>query len=140
MLVRVGSPRKIPEIENVLTYLDAVIEQEAIPQDKRLLFFGFSQGVSIITRYIVKRKIKPASILLYAGSIPNELTQEDFTHLDLERTQIKMIYGNQDHFLTPKRIKSELTKLEHLFKGQAEVIEFKGGHELRPEILEKLSS
>ena len=126
------------ELLNVLSYLDAVFSNEEFPENKNLILFGFYQGVSIIARYLVKRKLNPSILALYAGGIPHELTKQDFDHLDYDKTKIKMIYGDQDHFLTPERLKGEFEKTELLFGGNVDVIKFEGGHEILPEILQQL--
>jgi len=126
------------EMNNLMSYLDAVMANENLPSAKNLIAFGFSQGVSIITRFLAKRKITPSVIALYAGGIPNELGKGDFEYLDWEQTKIKMIYGDNDHFLTPDRLDGELKKVEHLFGGKAEIIKFDGGHEILPKILKTL--
>lgn len=126
------------EIENVMTYLDAVLENENIPSTKNLIAFGFSQGVSVVTRFLVQRKIVPSVIILYAGSIPNEIRKEDFDYLDGAQTKIKLVYGNRDHFLTADRLNAELEKAKYLFRGKAEIVKFDGGHEILPELLKKL--
>ena len=126
------------EIDNVVTYLDAVLQNENLPSTKNLIAFGFSQGVSIITRFLVKRKIVPSVLALYAGGIPNELKKEDFDYLDWNRTKIKLIYGDKDQFLTPIRLNRELEKVAYLFEGKAEIIKFDGDHEILPKILKKL--
>ncbi|WP_036386743.1 alpha/beta hydrolase [Muricauda sp. MAR_2010_75] len=123
------------EIDNVLNYVDAVFDSEQIPSDVNLILFGFSQGVSIATRWLVHRKIQVKALILYAGGIPNELKKEDFSFLDLENTTIKIIYGDTDEFLTPERLKVEKVKIDALFQGKAEVTTFKGGHEVKPEII-----
>ena len=126
------------ELENVLTYLDAVFAQENPPKNKNLILFGFSQGMSIIVRWMVRRKIQCSSLVLYAGGIPHELKKEDFDFLDFNKTSVKFIYGDSDHYLTPERLEHELKRKEELFGGQAEVIRFNGGHEVKPEILQQL--
>ncbi|MEM1258313.1 MAG: esterase [Bacteroidota bacterium] len=126
------------EIENIMNYLDAVLENEPFPKNKNLIYFGFSQGVSIITRFLCRKRTNPSSLILYAGSIPNELTAEDFNHLDFEHTKVKMVYGDKDQFLTPQRLEAELQKSEKLFKGHAEFVHFPGGHEILPNILNDL--
>lgn len=123
------------EIENIMRYLDAVLENESPPNNCNLVFFGFSQGVSIITRFLCRRRTNPSHLILYAGGIPNELTSEDFNHLDFERTKVKMVCGDKDHFLTPQRLEAELKKSEKLFRGNAEFVKFQGGHEILPNIL-----
>lgn len=126
------------EIKNVLNYIDAVLEAEEIPENVNLMLFGFSQGVSVATRWLASKKANCKLVALYAGGIPNELTAKDFEFLDFDSTDIKIIYGDQDQYLTPDRLKSEKVKIDKLFKGYAETITFKGGHEVKPEIIEGL--
>lgn len=126
------------EIENNMNYLDAVLENESLPDNKNLILFGFSQGVSIITRFLCKRRISPSHLILYAGGIPNELAPADFNHLSFEHTKVKMVCGDKDHFLTPQRLEAELKKSEKLFQGHAEFVKFPGGHEIHPKVLKEL--
>lgn len=126
------------EVNNVLNYIDAVLEAEHIPEHVNLILFGFSQGVSVATRWLAGKKFRCTLVVLYAGGIPNELTSSDFNFLDFTATQIKIIYGDQDEFLTPDRLKGEKVKIDSLFQGLAEIITFKGGHDVKPEIIEKL--
>ena len=126
------------EIENVFNYMDAVFDAEQIPSDLSLVLFGFSQGVSIATRWLVHKKIQPKSLILYAGGIPNELKKENFDFLDLDSTTVKIIYGDTDEYLNPERLKSEKVKIDALFQNKAEIITFEGGHEVKPEIIQGL--
>lgn len=126
------------EIENVMDYADAVLKAEKIPSSTNLILFGFSQGVSIVTRWVAKRKIKCAGLMLYAGSIPEELKEKDFSHLDYEGIQIRSIYGETDEYINADRLQSEKLKMQHLFKGNAEIITFQGGHELKSTLIKDL--
>ncbi|MEW2921918.1 esterase [Muricauda sp. ANG21] len=126
------------DIDNVLNYVDAVFEAEQIPEDLNIILFGFSQGVSIVMRWLVHKKIQLKALFLYAGGIPNELKKKDLEFLDLNTTTVKIIYGDSDEFLTADRLKSEKVKIETLFNGKAEIITFKGGHEVKPEIIQGL--
>jgi predicted esterase len=67
-------------IDNVLHYIDTVYKNEEIPEHCELIVLGFSQGVSIAARWVAKRKINCKHLVLYAGSLPQELTQSDFSH------------------------------------------------------------
>ncbi len=127
------------EVKNVLNYIDAVLEAEKLPEDVNLILFGFSQGVSVATRWLASKKAKCNLVTLYAGGIPNELTADDFEFLDYDSTKIKIIYGDQDEYLTPDRLKGEKIKIDKLFQGKAETISFKGGHEVKPEIIKDLT-
>ncbi|MHA7830034.1 MAG: alpha/beta hydrolase [Flagellimonas sp.] len=126
------------EVKNVLNYIDAVLKAEKIPEDMNLILFGFSQGVSVATRWWASKKTNCKLVALYAGGIPNELTANDFEFVDHDSTEIKLIYGNEDKYLTPDRLKGEKIKIEKLFKGKAETITFNGGHEVKPEIIKDL--
>ena len=126
------------EVKNVLNYIDAVLEAENLPDDINLILFGFSQGVSVAIRWLASKKPRCKMVALYAGGIPNELTATDFEFLDQNATEIKIIYGDQDEYLTPDRLKGEKIKIETLFQGKADIITFKGGHEVKPEIIKNL--
>ncbi|GGW32539.1 alpha/beta hydrolase [Arenibacter certesii] len=128
------------ETENVIRYLDQVLLNENIPKDCRLIILGFSQGVSIATRWVAKSKIVCNELILYAGGIPPELTIADFEFLKHLDTEIKIVFGDQDEFLTPERQEKERPKIEALFQGKAKYIVFKGGHEVKPNIINDLLS
>lgn len=126
------------EIKNVLNYIDAVLEAENLPQDINLMLFGFSQGVSVAMRWWANEKVQCKQVVLYAGGIPNELKKEDFDFVDYDTTKVKLIYGDSDEYLTPERLQVEKQKIETLFQGNAKIISFKGGHEVKPEIINGL--
>lgn len=122
------------EIENVLGNLDAVFENENIPQDKNLIVLGFSQGVSVSTRWIARRKLKCSKLIIFSGGIPNELTKEDFVFLKENKTEVHHIVGTNDEYLNGERKQNELKKLDLLF-DRVTIKKFEGTHELKKEIL-----
>lgn len=126
------------ETENVIRYLDEVYREENIPSSCRLIILGFSQGVSIVARWVAKSKIPCKDLILYAGGIPEELTTEDFDFLAPLKTKIKIVVGTEDEFLVPERLKKERIKIDTLFNGRAEFISFDGGHEVNPGVINKL--
>lgn len=126
------------EIENILNYVDAVMNAEALPTTARLIVFGYSQGVSVAMRWVARRKIPCYRLLLYAGGIPKELNAGDFAFLGTE-TRIRMVYGDQDKYLDPARLEQELGKARTLFGAQVAFQPFSGGHELKDELLKELA-
>lgn len=126
------------ETQNVLRYLDVVFANENLPADKKLIVFGFSQGVSIATRWVASRKIKCDRLVLYAGGLPIELQAEDFKFLVDSKTKIDIIVGDQDQYLTSAVLKSQSKRIKTLFHGKAEQTIFKGGHEVKRELLKKI--
>jgi len=130
----------LQETENVLTYLDAVMQMENIPNQANLILFGFSQGVSIAMRWLTRRKISCSKLVLYAGGIPNEIKPEHLDFIDYQKNQIQLIYGDSDEYISAERLNIEKNKIELLFGNNAEVIHFEGGHEIKLEILQAIST
>lgn len=126
------------ETQNVLRYLDAVFANEDLSTDKKLIVFGFSQGVSIATRWVASREIKCNHLVLYAGGLPKELRPEDFRFLAESDTKIDILVGDKDQFLTKDILKSESLRIEELFHGKAQQTIFKGGHEVKRDIIKKI--
>ncbi|TYB73074.1 esterase [Bizionia gelidisalsuginis] len=115
------------ETENIYAYFNAVLKAEQLPDNINLLFFGYSQGVSVAARYLVKNKLQCAQLVLHSGGIPKELTPDDFSYLD-ENTRVTLIYGTEDEYLNETRIKEELHKAETLFGNRLQILPFKGKH------------
>lgn len=126
------------ETTNVLAYLDAVYAAEKLPKDCNLIIFGFSQGVSIATRWVASRQLKCQQLILYAGGIPKELTAKDFNFVGFKNTTISVIVGNKDQYLTSEVLKYETKRIEELFQGKAKQSVFDGGHEIKKELINQL--
>jgi len=124
------------EIENVLNYLEAVMDLENLPKDKNIILLGFSQGVSIVTRWMAKRKILCNHLVIHSGSIPTEFDASNFSYLPNLKTTI--IYGDKDEYLTPSKIEAQLTYAQSIFPNSPELIKFNGRHVMHPGSLEKL--
>jgi len=124
----------ISELKNVLNYLDQILEQESPINNYQVNVLGFSQGVSVALRWVCHSRLKCDKLILYAGGIPKELKPEDTAFL-MPDTEISLVFGKQDAFLTVERMVAEEKKIERLFRGQVKRVGFEGGHEMRPEVL-----
>lgn len=125
----------ITETENILNYLDAVLESENIPEDKNLIVLGYSQGVSIAMRYVARRKLRCNQLVLLSGGIPKELVADDFK---FSKAKVSMIYGEKDPYLNEERIASETKKAVELFGDNFNSIAFDGGHEVNVDIINSM--
>ena len=114
-------------MDNILNYMDAVLEAEQIPKAINLVVFGYSQGVSVAMRYLVRRQLKCDQLVLHSGGIPVELTANDFTYLS-KATKVKLIYGTEDEYLNEARIEIESKRAIELFGKQVEFLPFEGKH------------
>ncbi len=97
------------ETENILNYVDAVFEKEISIKPLNLIVMGYSQGVSIATRWVASRKIQCDKLILHSGGIPIELKPTDFEFLNLS-TEVIYIYGNKDPYITEARKTEEAAK------------------------------
>lgn len=125
------------ETENVLHYLDAVYRAEHIPKDKKLILLGYSQGVSVIARWMASRKIEAAILVLHSGGIPKELTSDDFKFMT--KTKIFLLYGTKDEYLTETRIVEETRRAHELFGNKVKIVPFEGKHEVNRELISKIA-
>ncbi|MEJ1222096.1 alpha/beta hydrolase [Sediminicola sp. 1XM1-17] len=125
-------------IENALEYIDTVHRNEKIPARCELIILGFSQGVSMATRWVASRKLECHHLVLYAGSLPKELIPADFAHLLGKQSKVTSILGDTDAYINEKRRHEEDAKTEHLFQGRATLVHFEGGHEIKKEIINAL--
>ena len=124
------------ETENVMHYFDAVLEAEKLPKDINLIVLGYSQGVSVATRYVASRKLKCSQLLLLSGGIPAELTNDDFKFLE-GKTKVTLLYGDKDEYLTEPFMDSAIKGFYQLFGETAEINVFEGKHEVKKELLKQ---
>lgn len=125
----------LKETENVMRNFDAIFEAENIPKTINLIVLGYSQGVSVAMRYIVKRQLQCAQLILHSGGIPKEINPIDFSFLD---AKVTMIYGTQDEYLNDKRIASETKRVQELFENKAQILPFNGKHVVNVKLINSL--
>jgi len=129
----------LKEIENVMRYFDTVLEAEKILPSVNFIALGYSQGVSVITRYMAKRKLKCNQLVLLSGGIPKELNTDDFKFLE-GKTKVSLVYGNQDEYLNKEKMVSEEKRFYELFGDAASITVFDGRHEVKKEVINKIIS
>lgn len=128
----------VAETINVLSYIDAVFKKEVIQKPKKLIVLGYSQGVSIATRWIASRQIQCDHLVLHSGGIPKELSSADFSYMD-QNTKVTYLYGDKDQYITQARKTEEELKGNKLFGDRLEISVFKGVHEVNTEYINSLS-
>ena len=125
------------DTKNLLNYLDAVFENEGISGDKKLILFGYSQGVSVVTRWMASRKIEADALVVHSGGIPKELVPKDFEFL--KETKVFLLYGTEDEYLTENRIAEETERAKSLFGKNLKILPFEGKHEVSRELIKKIA-
>lgn len=124
-------------IENMLNYLDVVYEAENLSNVQNLNILGYSQGVSVATRFVARRKIQCENLIMHSGKVPKELEASDFQFLD--KTDFTFIYGKNDEYLKKGIIEVEEKRLQELFPKNLEILNFDGGHEVNSELIAKFA-
>ncbi|WP_027126625.1 alpha/beta hydrolase [Gelidibacter mesophilus] len=128
----------INETQNVLRYFDAVFEAEQITESNNLIVLGYSQGVSVALRYIAKRQLNCAQIVMMSGGIPKELNAADFEFLS-SSTRVSLIYGIEDKYLDEDRISLEKNRAFELFGHcNLQILPFDGKHEVNIKMIKQL--
>ncbi|MDP2686396.1 MAG: esterase [Aequorivita sp.] len=128
----------VAETQNILNYVDAVFEKEIFGTLPNLIVLGYSQGVSIATRWVAKRKIQCEKLILHSGGIPKELQASDFEFLN-PSAEVIYIYGNKDQYITEARKTEEQLKGTELFQNRLDIRVFDGIHEVSREFLLNIS-
>ncbi len=126
------------ETENVLNYIDAIFEKEISERTQNLIILGYSQGVSIATRWVAQRKIQCHKLILHSGGIPIELKPIDFEFMN-PSIEVIYLYGDKDQHITEARKTEEELKGSKLFKDRLKVEVFDGIHEVNKEFILKVS-
>lgn len=121
------------ETENVLRYLDEVYQAEQLAKVPNLILLGYSQGVSVVIRWLARRKIRPGILIIHSGKIPAELEPEDFSFL--KDIQVKLVYGTEDPYLDQETLEREQERAKALFGESLEIIPFKGGHQVNQDLI-----
>ena len=125
------------EIENVLNYFDAVYKVGNLEKASRLILFGYSQGVSVVTRWVARRKINCDHLVMHSGKVPVELQAEDFSFL--KNSKFSYLYGSQDQYFAEADIAREKERLTKLFPSHFEIKTFEGGHEVNRDFISEIA-
>lgn len=126
------------ETNNILNYVDAVFEKELSGIIPNLIVMGYSQGVSVATRWVASRKIQCNRIVIHSGGIPKELTAQDFAFQN-SNTIVNCFYGDKDPFISEARKTEEKEKGIRLFQDRLKIESFDGVHEVNRSLLNKIS-
>ncbi len=121
-------------MENLLNYLEELYRLEALDKVPELVLMGYSQGVSVVCRWLALKKRTCHRLILYAGRVPGELGPEDFRHLS-PNTVVEVFEGDSDAYLSDDDLPVRKERLTDLFGGRLRFIRYKGGHELKKELL-----
>jgi predicted esterase len=135
-LTRVDTPQ---EMDNNLRYIDQVLKQECIYADRRLVLLGYSQGVSIATRFFEQYQHNIKALIMHSGSIPEELNEQTALHFRTFCNRFIHIAGLRDEYLNDEVINREKNKITMLFGTACEIHNPDIKHEVAVTLLEEIA-
>ena len=99
--------------------------------------FGFSQGVSALTRLLMNYNMKVNNIIIWAGWVP-----EEFFNINkdvLKDTNLFFVVGNKDKYYNNPIIKGYLKKFKNILNKEIDYSVFDGGHIVDRKVLKKIN-
>ncbi len=125
------------DIENYISYLDAILKIENPPAHIPTTLFGFSQGAATAARWAMNGKINFDRLILWAGLFPPDMDFEKGAVL-LKSKKIIEVLGKQDQFITKEKVE-EMMQLNQKLKINPTIIEFEGKHEIDERVLGEIA-
>ena len=122
------------EIADYINYLQTLYQALQIPAHCKVVVLGFSQGVATASRFIHAGAVRVDDFIIYAGELAAELANPISTQILSKR--ITYVTGNNDPFITPEKHQQVYALMHQL---NAKIIEFDGGHEVKQEVLKRLT-
>ena len=128
------------EIDDYVNYLDLLHDHIFDLIDRasvRLWVLGFSQGTATVARWVARGNVDPDRVVLYSGLLPSEIDKEGAARL-AKRSPLTIALGTKDDFAKPELIATQEALLQEL-RVPHTTIRFDGGHEVLPEVLQRLT-
>lgn len=130
---------RLAEIDDHIGFLNqlAKLVLAQCPADVEITVLGFSQGTATVSRWLTRAAFRPAHLILWAGSFPEDIVAPAASAL-LQALRVSLVIGSDDQYLTIAQMRQQQDALQQ-FGAAAEVLPFVGRHELNRRMLETLA-
>ena len=105
--------------------------------DVQVTVLGFSQGTATVCRWLAQAAFRPAQLILWAGSFPDDLAPDVAQRL-LQHLPLTLVVGTEDEYISPLQAAAVRQQLQ-LLGATPQLLTFPGKHELNRAVLEKLA-
>ncbi|MFZ6011265.1 MAG: alpha/beta hydrolase [Bacteroidota bacterium] len=126
---------RLTDIENYISYLNAIYDALIQNNNTPVTILGFSQGSATASRWALQQKIKFNRLILWAGILPPDMDFETGKEI-LKDKEVHFVYGTKDPFLNDSRF-FEMKMLSEKLHAHVKQHTFEGGHDIHEETLMK---
>lgn len=118
------------EIADYVRFLDAIDRDlcPRLPTGHRRFMLGFSQGVATVSRWIVRGKVPPSGVILWAGTVAPDL-DAGLLGQRLSGKRLALVAGSKDSYVPPEWFDRETERFTAL-GVECRSFGFHGGHRL----------
>lgn len=124
------------DIDNYITFLNAIHEKELRNTNIPVTILGFSQGAATASRWAMTGTFRFSRLILWAGIFPPDMDLSASKER-LAKKEVYVVYGTRDPFLTDDRF-AEMNQLSEKLGVTPSVVAFDGEHKINEEALLKL--
>jgi predicted esterase len=118
--------------DDVFQYIERAV-REVVPASIPLDIHGFSQGVSVGTRWAIGTSRPVRQIVCWAGAIPDDVTGAGL-RASISHEVLDLVVGDQDDRVPPERVVADGQRLRA--EGMPTMVHrFAGGHTVDPGLL-----
>ena len=130
---------RLHEIDDHIGFLDQLSDKvlAQCPADVQVTVLGFSQGTATVSRWLAQARFRPAHLILWAGTFPDDLDPVVARRL-LTNLPITVVIGTDDEYISPSQIAQQQHQLQQL-GATATLISFTGKHALNRAVLTELA-
>ncbi|GAA3960345.1 phospholipase [Hymenobacter antarcticus] len=130
---------RLNEIQDHINFLNQLAGNVLAdcPADVEVTVLGFSQGTATVGRWLAQAAFRPAQLILWAGSFPDDLPAAAAQYL-LQNLPLSLVVGTDDEYISPTQTAAIQQQLQQL-GATPQLHTFRGKHELNRAILEKLA-
>lgn len=130
---------RLAEIDDYVAYLNQLAESvlAGCPAGVAVTVLGFSQGAATVSRWLLRARVRPARLVLWAGAFPPDMELPVATRL-LRQVPVTLVCGRQDEYISAEAVEQQRTFLQGL-GVEPTIIWFDGRHQLEARVLRELA-
>lgn len=125
---------RLTDIKNQYQYIQSVLDTIGDISNKKLTYFGFSQGVATMTRFAAHAKIPFENMIIWAGTFPPDISIDAFDFLT-GKEEIVYYTSRKDPFFKEEMIDAQDRIIRETMGRSPELKWYEGVHQVVPEYL-----